>query len=186
MIRVSNGNKKIGNDTLILNMCSATDCPSKRLGLCDIHGSKCYARKAERLYPNVLPYRRDQEIYWQTHSSSEIAKELQGIIERKRAPVRYIRLSEAGDFEEQRDVDKTKDIARRMSEVIIYVYTARRDLRYTRLPSNLIVNGSGFMVSNQFTAVDRVRDNETICPGDCRTCDLCKTSGGVDIKVRYH
>ena len=57
------GNKKIGNDTLIFNMGSATDCPSKKLGLCR-HCDKCYALKAERQYPQVRPFRDRQADYW--------------------------------------------------------------------------------------------------------------------------
>ena len=49
---LSNGNSKIGNDTMILNMGSAMNCPSKKLGLCKL-GSKCYALKAEKLYKPV-------------------------------------------------------------------------------------------------------------------------------------
>ena len=185
-IRLSNGNKKIGKDTLIINMNSATDCPSHELGLCSIEGTKCYALKSERCYPEVLPYRRDQAMYWGTHSSSEIARDLQDVLSRKRKPIDYIRFSEAGDFERQWDVDKMKDIASRVPEVKFYGYTARKDLSFVGLPDNMVVNGSGFMVSNMFTAVKQVAEREVQCPGDCRECNLCKGARGLDIKVLYH
>jgi hypothetical protein len=53
------GNRKIPKSTAIFNMSSALNCPSKKLGLCKAasQGAKCYARKAEILYPQVLPYR---------------------------------------------------------------------------------------------------------------------------------
>ena len=41
-IKVRNGNSKIGKDTFILNITSATDCPTKKLGLCKIP-KLCYA-----------------------------------------------------------------------------------------------------------------------------------------------
>ena len=186
MIRVSNGNKKIGNDTLIININSATDCHSRALGLCNIDEGKCYALKAEKAWPQVLPYRREQELYWYTHASSEIAQALREVIERKRNPIRYIRFSEAGDFGNQWDVDKLKDISLRLPEVILYGYTARRDLSFVALPTNMVVNGSGFMVSNSFTAVREILDGEIQCPGNCRECNLCKEAKGLDIKVRYH
>lgn len=185
MIRVSNGNKKIGNDTLIINMCSATDCPSRSKGLCQV-SDRCYAMKAEKQYPAVLPYRREQEVYWGTNSSSEIARDLKGIIERKRHPIKYVRFSESGDFSAQRDVDKLKGVARNMPDVVFYGYTARRDLEYNDIPNNLIINGSGFIVSNSFTAVDRILEEHTSCPGDCRECNLCKDARGIEIKVLYH
>lgn len=185
MIRVSNGNKKIGNDTLIINMNSATDCPSKAKGLCLVH-ERCYAMKAERCYPQVLPYRREQEEYWDTHTSTEIARDLRDIINKKRHRIDYIRFSEAGDFKTQRDVTKLKDITRRIPNEVFYGYTARRDLNYRSLPSNMIVNGSGFNVSNSFTAVERILEEHTSCPGDCRECSLCKEARGIDISVLYH
>ena len=186
MIKVSNGNKKIGNDTLILNMNSATDCPSKELGLCTIEGNKCYALKSEKCYPQVLPYRREQAVYWTVTPAREIAEDLRNVLRRKRTPIRYIRFSEAGDFSRQRDVTKMKDIARRIPEVSFYGYTARRDLDFNEIPDNLAVNGSGFMVSNSFTAVHDVSESEIQCPGNCRECDLCKAANGLDIKVKYH
>ena len=186
MIKVSNGNKKIGKDTLIINMNSATDCPSRKLGLCNIDEGKCYALKAERIYPQVLPYRRKQESLWDHLMPSELAQGLNGIIKRKRNKIKYIRFSEAGDFKSQWDVDKMKNLARIIPEVSFYGYTARRDLDFSGLPDNLVVNGSGFMVSNMFTATREISDQEVHCPGDCRECGLCKEARGLDIKVLYH
>lgn len=39
-LEVKLGNKKIGNDTLIFNMGSAAECPSKSRGFCKL-GKKC-------------------------------------------------------------------------------------------------------------------------------------------------
>ena len=167
-------------------MNSATDCPSKKLGLCNIEDDKCYAMKAERCYPQVLPYRRAQEEYWDNHTSAEIARDLGDIINNKKHRIDYIRFSEAGDFKTQRDVTKLKGIARRINNLKFYGYTARRDLTYRSIPSNMIVNGSGFNVSNSFTAVERILEEHTSCPGNCRECNLCKRARGIDIKVLYH
>lgn len=190
MIKISNGNKKIGNDTLIFNMCSATDCPSKKYGLCDIDDNKCYAMKAERQYPAVLPYRRQQQRYWEETEAKDIAIDLVGIINRKRNPIKYIRFSEAGDFDAQYDVNKMAEIVSCMDnelpEVTWYGYTARKDLDFSNIPHSMVVNGSGFMVSNMFTALKDMATAEIQCPGDCRECDLCKGQNGLDIKVRYH
>jgi hypothetical protein len=189
MLKISNENKKIGKDTLIINITSATDCPSKRLGLCNIEGNKCYALKAERLYPQVLPYRRAQERIWSYHTAQAIGDELVRIAKRrKRTPIRYIRFSEAGDFRNQIDVEKMKRVAQIVGQegIVVYGYTARHDLYFNDLPPNMAINGSGFMVSNMFTAVKSVLEEEIVCPGNCRTCELCKTAKNLDIKVRYH
>ena len=72
---LSDGNIKVSNTTAIFNMSSATDCPSLKLGLCKaIFNGKhvCYAKKAEREFrPEVLPYRRRQEEFWQKVTAEE-------------------------------------------------------------------------------------------------------------------
>ena len=58
------GNSKVGEDTLIINMGSATKCPSAARGLCNIAG-KCYAVRDEKIYSDVVRnYRDRQEDYW--------------------------------------------------------------------------------------------------------------------------
>ena len=59
---LSFGNLKVGKDTAIFNMTPAFRCPSEELGLCSI-AKICYAKKAERMYPQVTPYREKQEEY---------------------------------------------------------------------------------------------------------------------------
>jgi len=56
------GNRKIGTDTLILNMGPAIGCPADTLGKCEC-ADVCYAKRAERQYPNVRAYRDKQKKY---------------------------------------------------------------------------------------------------------------------------
>lgn len=187
---VSKGNRKIGNDTLIINITSARDCPSKALGLCKIQDI-CYAMKAERQYPTVLPYRRRQMMYWTTHTADQIAADFRIEITRKtKEPIKYIRVSEAGDFRNQSDVVKLFKITELLADtgVKIYGYTARVDLDFSKAPSNLTLQGSGFKIHNSFTAIDKakVQPTDTVCPGNCRTCSMCKSNNSLDIKVINH
>lgn len=187
---VSKGNHKIGKDTLILNITSATDCPSRALGLCQVPG-KCYAMKAERMYPQVLPYRRKQTEYWDQHNSEEIARDLADVIKRStKLPIKYIRISESGDFRYQEDVTKLVEIAEHLVDtgVVLYCYTARKELDFSKAPANLVVNGSAWMADNSFTAVPKkdLGKYQVTCPGNCRICSLCKTKAGLDIKVGIH
>lgn len=187
-MKFSNGNMKIGRDTLILNMTSASECPSKVRGLCKIPGI-CYAMKAERQYPNVRPFRDKQCADFTRQSAGDIAKDILDIAMRKRKnKIKYVRFSEAGDFRDQSDVDKLSDIAEALRPygIRFYGYTARRDLNFDNISDNMIVNGSGFRVHNNFEAVPEAGPDDVICPGNCRTCDLCKNAGGRDIKVIYH
>lgn len=187
---VSRGNKKLGKDTLIFNMTSATDCPSKALGLCKICNI-CYAMKAERLYPHSLPYRRRQAEYWANSTADKIAKDFQEEINRKtQVPIKYIRVSEAGDFRSQEDVDKLFKVVELLANtgVKVYVYTARKDLDFSKAPQSLTIQGSGFMVHNSFTATRKedVKPTDIVCPGDCKICNMCKEHNNLDIKVINH
>ena len=130
-VKVSIGNKKLGKDTVVLNMCSAADCPSAKLGFCQF-GKKCrkfcYAGKAERQYPQVLPYRRYQQKVWNKLSADDIADGLIQIATRRRnTKIKYLRFSEAGDFSNQADVGKVSRIADRLSAIGVKEITRRRN-----------------------------------------------------------
>jgi hypothetical protein len=190
-LKVSNGNRKIGEDTLILNMNAAMDCPSRKRGLCPLENPKrCYALKAERLYPQVLPYRRKQEAYWKATDAENIAQDLMAQMRLVPADIKYLRFSESGDFEAQEDVDKMVDISTMLvdnTDVIVYGYTARHDLDFSNRPKNMVVTGSGFMLDNMFMTVDSYsEDAEYKCPGNCRVCSMCKVKKERMIEVELH
>jgi len=176
----SRGNKKIGRDTAIINFTSALECPSRRRGLCRVC-QICYARKAERQYPAVLPYRRRQARQWQAQGIERIARELPAL-----GRIKYVRFSEAGDFSGQRDVEKLGALARIRPDLVFYGYTARRDLDFRDLPANVVVNGSAFPVHNTFTAVPAYTPGAIKCQGNCRRCNLCKARRGIKIEVLNH
>lgn len=189
MFKYSIGNSKIGKDTLIFNITSATECPSKKLGLCQLcDSSKCYALKAERMYKQVLPYRRQQAIYWAKTSLSRRVYDIFWTKERHKA-VKYIRINDSGDLRTQKDFDDIKDIARAIPEVVFYLYTARKDLNLKHNVKNLVVNGSGFMADNCFKVLYKGENKlfrEDLCPGSCSNCTLCKKAQGRVIRVLAH
>ena len=191
MIKVSRGNHKLGKDTLILNITSAAACPSRALGMCKI-ATKCYAVKAERQYPAVRPYREDQTRIWDSMTPVQLAMDLVDMLTRARpaGSIKYLRFSEAGDFRDQVDVDKMSKVAHMLAMygVRVYGYTARSDLDYTKVHENMVVNGSGFMVHNSFTATKgpAVAAMGLVCPGDCRECHMCKSRNQLAIKVIEH
>ncbi len=188
-------NRKVGSDTVIINICSAHDCPARKKGLCQLPSDvKCYALKAER-YPNVINFRKEQEKVWDELSAEEIAEEIKKLkgkeykdtYTKEKNKLKYVRLNEAGDFRNQDDVDKASKIAELLKGILkVYTYTARSDLDFSETSSNLVVNGSGFMVDNEFKAVEEIDESKTKCNGDCRECDLCKNSNKKKIQVRYH
>jgi len=184
MFKYSIGNHKIGKDTLIFNMGPAQGCPSAARGLCQVPAGKCYALKAERCYPGCLPYRKAQAKYWRNSEALDIAADVLTAIKKHKA-VKYIRVNEAGDFYDQNDVRKLCEVASRVPEAVFYVYTARKDLRWPGWqPGNLIANGSGFMLDNNFKY--EAEKFDVVCPGDCRDCNVCKVPGKKTIKIEAH
>jgi hypothetical protein len=180
------GNKKIGKDTVIINIHTATDCPAKDQCLLR---NVCYAWSNERLRPSVIKYRIRQERLWEEKDDKFFINELKMI---KSGQLKYIRFQEAGDFANQNDVRRMSNIAETLKGLYkCYTYTNRADLDFTDVTDNLVITGSYFMVDNMFVplktaAYNQIMDSNpsaTHCPGDCRGCTLCKNGGG---KVIYH
>lgn len=185
------GNTKLGKDTVILNMTSATDCPSKKLGLCKLT-HKCYAMKAERQYPSCLPFRRRQETQWTNESVETIIDSIKK--KNKNKNIKYVRISEAGDFRTQEDVQKLFKLSEALEKenIKVYAYTARQDLNFEDSPANLTINGTFFKIHNQFIPVPLLPDpqtlqsHEVICEGECPNCNYCKENGDKKIYIKIH
>jgi len=180
------GNLKLGKDTMIFNMGTATDCISKKMGLCKV-GEKCYALKAERMYKDCIPYRERQGSFWKVCSPQEFINQL--VLE-KTSKIKYFRFNEAGDFSTQKDVDKLSKIALTLKKeygIVTYGYTARKDLDFSSV--NFIVNGSSFMAHNNFKYIPKDHPTDMslpVCPGSCKTCNLCKENNGLTIQINQH
>lgn len=182
MIKYSLGNRKVPKSTLIMNITSARDCIAMKLGICKIPDKKCYALKAERLYPAVLTFRREQEAIWDILTADQIAMEINMIVHLE--GLRAVRFQESGDFRCQSDVDKMCEISNKI-DVPCYTYTSRYDLNYD-IPRKIVINGSGFMVDNEFTAIKEPPENSTVCPMSCKACDLCMHPQKLLIYCKYH
>ena len=193
---VQAGNYKLPKTMAIFNMGSATDCPSKRLGLCQaiVDGKNvCYAKKSENSSrPSVLPYRRKQEKYWKDTSATDFVAEFVLMNTLKSKPFNALRLNESGDFWSQECVDKAEKIARMLKGfgVKVYCYTARSDLDFSKC-RDLIVSGSGFKkkgISNIFTMVETKEDRPKgygICVGDCKICKRCMIKGRKTVVLKH-
>jgi len=184
-ILCSIGNLKVGKDTLIMNITSATDCPSRQRGLCQVPPGACYALRAEKRFPAVRPYRNRQTDVWDQLTAEEIAEDIKVLAGRRRKiPLKYLRMQESGDFRHHGDLVKMSRLADLLKGVVtVYTYTARRDLFPARTSSNLVINGSGFMVDNNFKVVNKGQVQagprcRGIKGGGCFGCKLCKTKGG--------
>lgn len=186
---LSFGNKKLPKDTAIFNMGAASDCPSDKLGLCKV-SKECYAKKAEKMYPSVLPYRKRQANKWLKNTAETFVSEFLEVVNKKRLPIRKLRINESGDFYSQNCVNKAEAIATSLKAegIVAYCYTARKDLDYSGI-TNLIINGSGFKVDGikrEFTAVNKIDKGAIACVGDCKKCSLCASDSTQDIQVLKH
>jgi hypothetical protein len=190
------GNRKLPADTAIFNMGPAMDCPSEKLGLCQAINKDgkviCYALKAERLYPDVLPFRKRQAKFWKDVDPESFAADFLLINALKSRKYTALRINEAGDFYGQDCIAKADRIAEILNHygVAVYVYTARSDLNFSKV-KHMVVNGSGFRkpgVTNEFkyieTRADRPKDY-ALCPGNCRICDRCQKHDKLTAVVKH-
>jgi hypothetical protein len=184
-IEMSIGNTKIGNDTLIFNITSAHDCPSAKLGFCQLPNSKaCYARRGER-HPVVKAFRRRQTEQFDRHTVSYLAYAFLKA-QNKYPNIKYLRISESGDFRSQADVQKISSLAEFLNGYMrVYTYTARKDLDFSDISENLVLNGSGFMLHNRFLVVKHPDPSKPLCPMDCSKCNWCKVKNRKTIQVIY-
>ena len=149
-IQVRRLNKKLGKHTITINMSSSQQCSSRKMNLCSIKDI-CYAKKAENLYPNVVKFRNNQHKYWINTSSKKIIEDLKEYLKHKKN-VKIIRFNEAGDIIDKNCIKKLIDISKALKEYTIYLYTHRIDLKkyLENTPPNLVINGSNFMIHNNF------------------------------------
>jgi hypothetical protein len=186
------GNHKLGNDTAIFNMSTATNCPARSMCSVIKQGIKCYAEKAEIQYPNVVPAaRRRQETTWRTTDEHTLLLQFTEQIRRRKITTNYLRFNEAGDFHDQHDVEKLSYIADGLTEMGIttYGYTARADLDFRN--AKFLVKGSSHSSGNNGTTIviDKLDDapkGYIICPGSCKRCNLCKINVAHNIAFRKH
>ena len=188
------GNNKLPKTTMIFNMGTATNCPSKHLGLCECinKGIKCYAEKPEIQYKDhVINYREKQKTYWQYYSKTNITLDIIHLINRRKNETKLFRFNESGDFYTQNDVDKLSYIAGELKDIGIttYGYTARKDLNFKNV--NFLVKGSFHNNGNNGSCIiinknDKVPKGFILCPGSCKTCNRCAQNNKLNIAFIKH
>lgn len=209
-LSLSTGNSKVKSSsgiTLILNMGSATDCPSKALGLCKVCNmdaagvpARCYAKSSEEFMPCTKKYRELQGNYWHNHTAAQIIADLESVLSKGRGKalrglrVAGVRFNESGDFRDVADIQKANEIAKylrsRWGIKRIWTYTARADLAEHLTGLSFVVKGSGWNAPDGQTIVvcgkeTKLPKSYKECPGDCSMCSLCAVRG-VNIAFRAH
>lgn len=193
-IRVKFGNHKLGDDTLIFNMGSSADCPSRKKGLCRVvhQNIKCYAAKPEECAKErTLTARKEQEKYWKTTPAVKIIKDLEKKISARRKPTKYIRYNESGDFWSQECINKLSEVAEALKQkgIVTYGNSARADLDFSN--AKFLCKGSCHPMGNNGMSIVIPKDAPLPkgffeCPADCRKCNKCKQHNNINIAYRKH
>ena len=208
-IYISEGNRKLKrNDNsyfLIWSLPSQITCPYAT-ALCK---ASCYAKKAERIYPQVLPCR--QRNLEETHKKSFVADMVQAItyyinLPKNRNKQAYFRIHEAGDFYNLAYVYKWIEIAEQLPNVIFTAYTKSVkfiDIAHKHIPDNLVIRYSiwddtdpkDVQIAQRlglpiFTAKDKKElytlKEYNVCPNDCSICKKCYSNDYKKIAIAIH
>ena len=173
---ISIGNQKIHNNTMIFNCGSYETCASRLLNLCSIT-ERCYAKKAEYLYPNVLKYRIRQEEYIRYTPINQIITDFHDTLRigKRKEKIKYLRLNEVGDFQNSEIINKLNMLAFDLNlnyDIVTYTYTHRIDLKADLGKAKYInIIGSEFKVNNCIAKIFNYKPNYTNIPKSYHICD---------------
>ena len=153
-------NKKLAREVGVLNLPAGKTCPG-RTAICTglkykdgnkMKTCKCYAVKAERMYPSVLPFR--EKILQITKSENFVKDACEDIL---RLGLKLVRFHESGDVYSQEYLGKLFQIADLNPNVKFWMYTKTFDIHdWTGIPNNLVVYRSV-----DRTTVDRLDNTHT-------------------------
>lgn len=195
---VSFGNLKLPKSTMIINLSSWFNCIGKKEKFCEIC-EECYDKAPEVMFKERIESRMSHEIYWRASDWKELTKD---IIEKigdynehtNKYKVKKIRWAEVGEIRHQAEFNKIVKISNaiyRRLGIKSYIYTHNEGIDFNlRQRPGLIVNGSGFMVDNEYRVVkkdliekefhnlnDLSNKRECIC--DCNICSYCSEANGL-------
>jgi len=194
MVYISPGNLRMKIPTFSIP--SGITCPNSTK-LCE---QFCYAKKAEKLYPNVLPSRKRN--YNETHDWKFVKETVKWILDKK---PEYFRIHESGDFYSQEYLDEWMFIAILCPNTRFLAYTQMYDLDYSIKPSNFTVYWSvwpdskgvpvdglhAYVIDDGTGKVKKYKTKGHICKkghGNDLTCDQCKYcfEGKGDVQFKIH
>ena len=197
VLKLTFGNMKLPKTTAIFNVCGAHECPSDILGLCTLGLSgnkKCYALKGYRNMAGHRSFYNAQRDYWKVCTPASFVADFLREAQKEKELVRYLRFNETGDFFDESCVSKVEKIAALLfPDIIVYGYTHRRDLPWSRC-RYFVVNASSEENGtedwsgelNGFRAVEKPSGEAFVCPGDCTVCHRCAIKHGRTTEVVMH
>lgn len=184
------GNKKIGDDTIIINTNHALNCYCSKKGYCNMK-KDCYAKKNSNTYVNSCLYNLAAEINFKNLSVEKIITDIESVIKTADNDIKFIRFNEAGDFISYDMFKKANNIAtyfKNKYDIVSYSYTHNIELKDNIRDidnSNIVLNYSydvktsldvkKCIVINKSDIYNYINDNNyVICGGICSYCSYCK------------
>ena len=187
------GNKKLPKTTAIYNIGTWFLCEGRLKNFCELH-EVCYT-KCREIMGNTIKSRLNNYYFWKTNDARTIASFIVYSIKAesmKGDKINLLRFNEVGEFENQEDLVKMRDISNIVYEqtgVKSYTYTHNRDLDFNIDRPHLTINGSGFIIDNQFTVISPSEYKEYVeshncfeCLQKCEMCNsICSQKLGIEI-----
>lgn len=190
------GNKKVPKTTAIVNTTSWFLCPGRLKGFCELR-EVCYD-KCREVMGSVCKSRLNHDLWWRMNDAETIAMfyilSIQAqSLKHPEAPINLVRFQEVGDFRSTEDLTKMIDVSNIIFEELginSYTYTHNRDIPYNLFERpHLTINGSGFMIDNQFTVIPPAEYERYVeehncfrCPQKCEMCNsICSQKLGIEI-----
>lgn len=186
--RLRKGNHKLPTSIGIFDLPYYITCPGATIA-CKQY---CYAKKAERAYNAVLPYRM---LNYNLSTTKHFVKDM--VAEIHRMKFKCIRIHASGDFYSQEYLDKWCAIAEQCKDTTFYSYTKSFMLCFKKIPSNFILRmsiddttvakiPSGFSLAIYIPKGGKAPKTAYICPGNCRYCNFCYRSKKGNVAFYNH
>ena len=193
---VAFGNKKVPKTTMIANTTSWFLCPGRLHEFCELR-EECYDKYRE-VMGSVCKSRLNHDLWWRENDAETIAEfyilsiKTENMKRKEGNKVNLVRFQEVGDFRWQGDLVKMRDVSNIIYDELginSYTYTHNQKLNFNIPRPHLTINGSGFMVDNQFTVIEPdeferyVESNNCFrCPQKCELCNsICSQKLGIEI-----
>lgn len=182
-MHVSVGNLKLPLYILIFNLGTWFNCSGRKEKFCDIC-VECYDKPPEVRFKRRIIDRIEHEVWWRENPADIIAKEIILFIrnwnEHNKIKIKYIRFSEVGEIRNQKDLEKVVDVSNIVGEklgIYSYIYTHNKKLDFNIDRPFLTINGSDFMVDNEFRIIKDdnfdLKEDYYECKCDCSICNKC-------------
>lgn len=149
--RLKKGNSKLAKGIYIFDLPTGKSCPNS--SQCIL---KCYARKAEKIWPNVANWRKEN-FDLAKHDPILLARMLERQIRTNQDKIIAVRVHSAGDFFSQQYVNFWANIAKKFSYVRFYAYT-KAPFDFSCMPSNFNIIYSFIDGKLNFGKLDYVAD----------------------------